>query len=160
MNVKLVENWNNVVKNDDDVIIAGDFIHSGNIGNVTHIINSLNGNKWLVYGNHCYQNKFERPIIRELFNDRCFDAIDFKVEDKEMENGYTMFHITHYPCEAWTRGAIHLHGHVHSRPQNNGDEVLLFKPMRYDIGVDNNNYFPVSYEQIVVIITKQYLNYK
>ena len=68
------------------------------------------------------------------------------------------FHINHYPCEFWTRGAVHLHGHIHSGKNSTSSEVLSFKPLRYDIGVDNNNYKPISYDEIKVIITKQTLN--
>lgn len=160
MNQKLIQNWNTVVAKDSDVIIAGDFIHSGRVENIQNILNSLNGNKWLVYGNHCYQNKFERPIVQALFDGRCYDAMDFQVLDEDFEDKFVKFHITHYPCEAWTRGAIHLHGHIHSGPRAKGTEVLLKKSMRYDVGVDNNNYFPISYQELMIVITKQCLNYK
>ena len=54
MNDILIANWNSVVKPDDDIIIAGDFIHSGNLQIVHSIIDRLHGNKWLVYGNHIF----------------------------------------------------------------------------------------------------------
>jgi len=159
MNDILIANWNSVVKKDDDVIIAGDFIHSGNLENIQSIIKRLNGDLWLVYGNHCLQSKFERPIVQEMFSNRCYDAMDFEVTDHEIEDGKLKFHISHYPCEYWTRGAIHLHGHIHSGPKSTSSEILNLKPLRYDIGVDNNNFYPVSYEQVKVIITKQMLGY-
>mgnify|MGYP003620814982 CR=1 FL=1 len=159
MNQKLVENWNNLVQPDDDIIVAGDFIHSGNLGHIQHIINSLNGRIWLVYGNHCYQNKLDRPVVQAMLYQTC-DALDMQVEDDELEDGYMKFHITHYPCEFWTRGAVHLHGHIHSGPKAETSEKTIFKPLRYDIGVDNNNYYPISYEQVKIIITKQLLGYK
>lgn len=160
MNSDMIMRWNRCVKENDDVIIAGDFIHSGNIENIKYILNSLNGNKWLVYGNHCYQNKFERPVIQALFNGRCYDSMDFNVKDSDIEDGFVKFHINHYPCEAWTRGAIHLHGHIHSGPKQKGVEILIKKSMRYDIGVDNNNFAPISYKDVMTVITKQCLNYE
>jgi calcineurin-like phosphoesterase family protein len=159
MNDMLINRWNEVVKEDDDVIIAGDFIFTSSIELIKSTLERLNGRKWLVYGNHDYQNRLDRDSVKELFYNTS-DALDFKVDDDEMEDGYTKFHITHYPCEFWTRGAIHLHGHVHSGPQSNASEKLTFKPMRYDIGVDNNNYYPISYENIKIIITKQLLGTK
>lgn len=124
MNDILITNWNSVVKSDDDVIVAGDFIHSGNLEKIQSIIHRLNGKIWLVWGNHCMQNKFERPAVIEMFDGRCYDNMDFQVEDSEVEDGFLKFHINHYPCEYWTRGAIHLHGHCISEDSeiltNNG----------------------------------------
>jgi calcineurin-like phosphoesterase family protein len=158
MNEQILLNWNKLIKKDDDIIIAGDFIHSGNIEKITNLMNKLNGKKWLVYGNHCFQNKFERDIFADLFEGR-FDSMDFQVEDTEIEDGFLKFHVSHYPCEYWTRGAIHLHGHIHSSPLFTSNEKLSFKALRYDIGVDNNGFKPVSYEEIKVIITKRLLEY-
>lgn len=157
MDAALISNWNEVVKEDDDIIVAGDMIHSGNLVFIEELLSRLNGKIWLVYGNHCFQNKFERPVIQTMFFDRCFDSMDFEVIDDEIEDGKLKFHISHYPCEYWTRGAIHLHGHIHSGPLSISSELCQFKPLRYDIGVDNNNYYPVSYEDIKTIITRQTL---
>ena len=158
MNAKLIYNWNKVVKYDDDIIIAGDFIHSGNLSLIHDIINYLNGDKWLCYGNHDYQNRLERDEISNRFNYHCWDAMDFQVEDPELEDGFMKFHINHYPCEFWTRGAVHLHGHIHSGKLSSPNEICKFNPLRYDIGVDNNDFKPISYEEIKIIITKQQLN--
>ena len=147
MNEVLISNWNKLVKPDDDIIIAGDFIHSGNLQLIREIMSQLNGVLWLVWGNHCFQNKFERPEIIKMFEGRCYDAMDFQVEDVK-------FYVSHYPCEFWTRGAIHLHGHVHSGPNSTSSEVLIDKPMRYDIGVDNNNYRPISYYEVINKVIK------
>jgi calcineurin-like phosphoesterase family protein len=95
-----------------------------------------------------------------MFEGRCYDAMDFKVEDDELEDGFMKFHINHYPCEFWTRAAVHLHGHVHSGPLSTAREICAFNPMRYDIGVDNNFFEPVPYERIKIIITKQILTNK
>jgi calcineurin-like phosphoesterase family protein len=159
MNSQLIINWNTCVGEDDDIIIAGDFIHSRNLEYITHILASLSGRKWLVMGNHDYQNKLERPLVVDQLENRVYDSMDFQVEDDELEDGFMKFHITHYPCEYWTRGAVHLHGHVHSGPLSTSSEKLNFKPLRYDIGVDNNMFNPISYEEIKIIITKQLLGY-
>lgn len=157
MNEVLIANWNKLVKPDDDIIIAGDFIHSGNLELIHRLMDRLNGDKWLCYGNHDYQNKLERDEISKGFNYHCWDSMDFQVEDSGLEDGFMKFHINHYPCEFWTRNAVHLHGHVHSGPTSSSMEVCKFNPMRYDIGVDNNSFKPVSYEEIKVIIAKQLL---
>ena len=50
--------------------------------------------------------------------------------------------------------------YVHSGPGSNGKDVdrlnNLFK-FQYDVGVDNNDYTPVSWQQLKEIITKRNL---
>ena len=154
MNAMLIVNWNSVVQPDDDVIIDGDFMFSSNLEYLENILNQLNGTKWLVLGNHDYMYNFLRPQAISLFNGKVYDALEFTIDDEECDVNPS-FYITHYPCEFWKRGAIHLHGHVHSGPNSTSKEKPTFKPYRYDIGVDNNNYTPVSYQEIIRIITKQ-----
>lgn len=51
-----------------------------------------------------------------------------------------------------------LFGHVHSGPNGTGidaDRLKYLFPTQYDVGVDNNNYIPVSYIQVKHIIEKQ-----
>lgn len=58
--------------------------------------------------------------------------------------------LMHYPMMSWTKshhGSLYLHGHIHSK----GDYNLQQKKegiLRYDVGVDANNYYPVSIEQV------------
>jgi hypothetical protein len=54
--------------------------------------------------------------------------MDFQVEDEEVEDGFLKFHINHYPCEYWTRGAIHLHGHMYTS--------FCHSPGKLDVGID------------------------
>ena len=51
-----------------------------------------------------------------------------------------------------------LFGHVHTRKNNTGIDAARLQylyPTQYDVGVDNNNYTPVSFEQVKRIMTKQ-----
>ena len=46
-------------------------------------------------------------------------------------------------------------GHVHSGPTSSGkdsDRLVNLFPYQYDVGVDNNNYTPVSWDQIKTIM--------
>ena len=95
-----------------------------------------------------------------MFDGHCYDAMDFTVEDEELEDGYMKFYVNHYPCLFWTRGAVHVHGHIHSGPLSSSSEVADFNPLRYDVGVDNNNLKPISYNNLKCIITKQLLQKK
>jgi len=160
MKCKLIENWNKIVPEDGIVIIGGDFAFTSNIEKITTLLNSLNGTKYLVLGNHCYQNKFDRKSVRELFEGTS-DILDVKVFDEEIDDGFQWINVCHYPIEAWSKkakGSWMLHGHIHSGSLSTAkDRNIRFIPNRYDIGVDNNNFTPVSYSDIKTIITRQNL---
>ena len=61
------------------------------------------------------------------------------------------FALMHYPMLSWPKknsGGIHLHGHIHARQDYNlmnREEGIL----RYDVGVDANQFMPVSLQQIL-----------
>ena len=55
-----------------------------------------------------------------------------------------------------------LFGHVHSNPRSKEglDQKRLVNcfPTQYDVGVDNNNFTPVSFDEVSKIITNQQLS--
>ena len=51
-----------------------------------------------------------------------------------------------------------LFGHVHTRRNNTGKDasrLSMLLPTQYDVGVDNNDFAPVSFAQVKAIIGKQ-----
>ena len=49
-------------------------------------------------------------------------------------------------------------GHVHTRRNNTGKDaprLSMLLPTQYDVGVDNNDFTPVSFVQVKAIIEKQ-----
>ena len=53
-----------------------------------------------------------------------------------------------------------LFGHVHTRRNNTGKDasrLSMLLPTQYDVGVDNNDFTPVSFAQVKAIILRQYL---
>lgn len=146
MNDGLINNWNNVVLKDDVVFHLGDFAYASNSG-WKQLINRLNGHIHLILGNHD-RSRYPGHQIMEMF-DGVYNQLSLSID---------MFHIclNHYPflCYAGTYRkpqTIQLFGHIHSGPNSNGldDERLkyLFK-YQYDVGVDNNNYTPISWNQL------------
>ena len=152
----LIDNWNSKVPEDGYVVIAGDFMLTSNQDKIRDILDKLNGTKILVLGNHCQQNGFERKNVIDLFDSHVYDSLDLTVYDEELDEK-VRFYIQHYPCIHWTRGAYHLHGHIHSKNGSQDHGKVPFHPMRYDIGVDNNYYMPVSYQELKLIFAKQEL---
>jgi len=139
MNTALVQNWNSVVHHDDEVYHLGD-VSFGNEQETNSVLSRLYGHKHLVLGNHDY------PKMMNMFK-RHFETID---NYKVLNYDKWYFVLFHYPIAEWHwqhRGAIHLHGHIHSTRQDNDRQ----RYRRYDVGVRANDYFPVSIETVIKI---------
>ena len=154
MNRKLIENWNNVVKPDDLVFHLGDFAFGGQ-PLWRSIREQLNGNIILIKGNHDDRNL--KNGCKVLF-DGVYDQVKFYIENR-------CIYLNHYPFLCYggsyrseEDAVFQLFGHVHSGQNSTGldnDRLKMLFPYQYDVGVDNNNYTPVSWEQIKEIIHEQ-----
>ena len=73
--------------------------------------------------------------------------------------------LNHYPLLCFAGAENHsvwnLFGHVHSGPKATGFDIprlTMLYPTQYDVGVDNNNYTPISYYQVKEKIEEQIKN--
>jgi calcineurin-like phosphoesterase family protein len=162
MEKELIRRWNETVPNSAHVFILGDFSFIGRIEYIKDIVNELNGFKHLIFGNHDHQNGFTRDSVISLF-DSAQDYLEIQVNDNEMETPQRII-LSHYPMLTWNQklnGSWQLFGHIHSGPNTIAAEAYLpLNMVQYDVGVDNNDYKPISYEEIKEIFTKRYLNGK
>lgn len=150
MNEKLIENWNNTVPKNGIVFILGDFAFA-NKNRWKRLLEQLNGKKYLILGNHDQNNE----IYEEGFEDIC-DLCMLNVQLAPQK--WQSFLLSHRPILCWERSynTIMLYGHVHSGPTRdktctNGDiELLKYLPKNtWDVGVDNNNFRPISVEEVL-----------
>ena len=152
----LIQNWNNVVGQDDTVFHLGDFAY-GNSQFIANIIKQLNGNIILIKGNHDLRNI--NPTLYNIFSDVVYQA--HILIDKQT------IYLNHFPFLCFDHGDINLYkdnysiqlfGHVHSGPLTSSKDVsrlnILF-PTQYDVGVDNNNYTPISWADVKNKIKQQ-----
>lgn len=150
MNEALIANWNRVVEPDDTVFHLGDFCLGGS-AEWNNILNRLNGKIYLIIGNH------DRKNIRQGYMNKFEDV----VMQLRIEVGKRSIYLNHYPFLSYGgayRDVWQLFGHVHTSPNSTGldtSRLGMLLPTQYDVGVDNNNYTPVSYEQVRKIILKQ-----
>lgn len=133
MNRVMIENWNNLVKEDDVVYVLGDF---GANGQEVSVLSRLNGVKYLVKGNHD-----EKP------NDYYRDAGFKEVYDHPIiiENFWILSHEPLYVNS--NMPYANLFGHVHNSP--------LFKTysnQHYCVSVERIDYMPISFESIAAKI--------
>lgn len=147
MNAALIAKWNGRVSQKDEVYILGDITLNDTAGYAMNLLRQLNGRKYLVRGNH---DKFVDKIAFDL---RLFEWVKDYHSFYDQKRKFVLFH---YPIAEWDgfyRGAIHLHGHQHNKPEYNianAKKGLLF----YDVGVDANDMAPVSIEEILSFFEK------
>ncbi len=133
----LISNWNKTVNKNDEIYILGDFTLKKDEDYISNILDKLNGKKYLIKGNHDYFIK-----NKDLANKFIW------VKDYyELKHNKKKFILSHYPFEEWngsrTNSSYHLHGHTHSLININNSIK------KYDVGVDCNNYTPISIEEII-----------
>lgn len=150
MNEVLIENWNKVVSKGDTVFHLGDFAFGGSsVWN--SIIPRLNGHITLIIGNH------DRKNLRQGY----MSYFDMVVPQLQIEIEDNSIYLNHYPflCYGGSyRGVWQLFGHVHSGPQADGLDISRLRvllPTQYDVGVDNNNFTPISYREVKEKIESQ-----
>lgn len=136
MNETIIENWNRVVHPQDTVYHLGDFAFA-RVDRATQLLRILNGHKHLIHGNHDDDHVVK---ARGWASSRPYYRLR-----KAIQTSIILFH---YPVEIWDRrhhGSIHLFGHIHGVPLEQSHEL------RHDVGVDANNFTPVSIDTIKTI---------
>lgn len=144
MNETLINNWNSVVPEDGIVFHLGDFAFGGSqLWNDT--LNRLNGHIYLIKGNH--ENKNLR--------DHYYQKLELVVPQLQIEIGGKSVYLNHYPFLCYggsERGVIQLFGHIHtSKFKNTGfdfQRLQYLMPGQYDVGVDFNDYKPISWSEV------------
>ena len=133
MNESLVINFNSVVAKQDCTIHAGDFCWSHKLEVAEEIIKRLNGTHIFLKGSH---DRWLKNIHQKFIWRKLIDGI--------------FVNVCHYAFRTWERshyGSWDLHGHSHGHMDPIGKQ--------HDVGVDNNSYFPISFEQLKVIMASR-----
>ena len=151
MNETLIKNWNRAVNPYDHVYHLGDF-GFGNKTKLRYILDRLNGKIHLIRGNH------DNDVTKELCASRFEWIKDYyylKIEDTDGPDGkHQPIILFHYPIQSWNHinhFSWHIHGHTH------GNLAVATNLKRHDVGVDNNNMRPVTYERLKEIMSKKEL---
>ena len=158
MNNKLIENWNSVVPKNGLVFHLGDFAWGGGYNAWKKIREQLNGEIILIEGNHDRKN-MAQSAKNELFKYVTWQML-IEIEGRRVL-------LNHYPFLCYSgiyrsKDALeyNIHGHVHltrSNPKGKDIErVLKYEfPTQYDVGVDFNNYAPISWNELNLKVQTQ-----
>ena len=132
MNQDMVKIWNETVPVDADVFILGDVAFRTSKNAIKHILDSMNGRKHLIMGNHDRLNALPLDCFEHISMQ---DQIVIKqYNSDEDKNEFTTCVLSHYPLMRWagiTRGTFSLHGHEHGNIPNS--EYML---NQMDVGWD------------------------
>lgn len=160
MDEALISNWNSVVKPNDLIFDLGDFAFADR-DKWIELLKQLNGKHYLILGNHDI-SRWPGNKVLPLF-ERVEHQLTLKIDGRKV-------YLNHYPFLCYggtyrdnTSKVYQLFGHTHSGPNCSGldkDRLINLFPYQYDVGVDNNNYTPISWEQIKDKINNQIINAK
>lgn len=147
MNETIIANWNKTVPQDGIVFHLGDFALGGSEA-WNKVLPRLNGQIHLILGNHDMKN------FRQGYAEH-FASVQ---EQLTVEMGKKKLILTHFPllCYHGTWGTEmnvwNLMGHVHTLKSNNEgkdfERLQYLFPTQYDVGVDFNNYTPISFQEV------------
>lgn len=148
MDERLIKNWNEVVKPNDDVYHLGDFNFRSTLS-TGYYISRLNGRIHLIEGNHDDQyalkewkafQKARLTVKLALGGRPMFESVQAVKYLKLYGESITLYH---YAQRVWRNshhGAWHLFGHSHNS--------LPSYHRSMDVGVDAQHYTPISFEQV------------
>lgn len=128
MDNEIINRHNSIVTKEDTVIYGGDFTLTKK-GAAQNYIDRLNGKHIFLKGSHDHWLPNNAPTIHEL------------------KIGKEYIVICHYAMRRWARSHYNswqLFGHSHGQLEPIGKQ--------WDIGVDNNNFYPLSYDDIKTIM--------
>jgi calcineurin-like phosphoesterase family protein len=142
MNISMITNINNNVKENDILFCLGDWSFGGRENIKIFRDQLICKNIYLILGNH--DHHIERELeLRKLFSG-VYDKLHIQIDDKN-------YILNHEPIASWTgvrKGYIHLSGHLHSD---------MIGPGKYmDCGIDKHPEFrPYILSEIYEIMNKQ-----
>ena len=162
MNTELIRRWQETVPEDGIVFHLGDFAH-GNAHLWNDILSVLPGRKFLILGNHDMKWSMAKgnnlfPCLRPNY----MGHFEFVAQQMTIRiDGQTVM-LNHNPflCYGGSyRDVWQLFGHVHSGSASHTGldhpRLRMLFPLQYDVGVDNNDFRPVSFVEVKEKIEKQ-----
>jgi calcineurin-like phosphoesterase family protein len=140
MDETIINNWNERVGHWDWIYYLGDFCF-GDSAKAQEYFGRLNGRIKFILTPFHHDRFWYDPNVT-------YRTLNANVEFLPMIHLLRLSRrevivLCHYPFASWERqihGAIHLHGHSHGRYQGKGKIM--------DVGVDANQFYPVSLEQV------------
>lgn len=137
----MIERWNEIVGDNDDVYVVGDFCYrSGHVAE--WYLAKLKGRKHLVVGNHDWHTLQNGKAVS------MFASVDSMLE---VEDCGRMIVLCHYPMAEWRnsmRTTWHVYGNIHNR-RGMTYEFMRTLDRALNAGAPVNGYRPVSFDELI-----------
>ena len=133
MNEAIIKKWNDIVNPCDTVYHLGDF----SFGDPICYRERLKGKIILIKGNHDF--KLSKAKLS------CFESVHDMLQISVEK---TVITLCHYAMRVWSKShfnAWHLYGHSHGMLKGDWGKS-------YDVGVDNNSFSPISFDELKKIM--------
>lgn len=140
----IINSWNQVVTDNDDVYILGDI--SFKAQNVDKYLNRLKGKKHLIAGNH------DSRILKDRSLRKYFVEI---TNMKTIIDGNYRIVLCHYPLVEWDgyyRETYHFYGHIHNNFHNATTQYISSIKNAFNVGVDVIGFRPKTAKEIITNI--------
>jgi calcineurin-like phosphoesterase family protein len=142
MNEALINNWNSKVSPNDHIYVLGDHSFYDSKG----ICSQLNGTKTLIVGDHDKGfdvNSFIENTYLKILTEHNVPA---NVKSYFKPNNLSIT-LCHWCMRTWRKShynSWHLYAHSHGKLEPIGKS--------WDVGVDNNNFYPLSLLEVIDIM--------
>ena len=130
----LVDYWNEVVTDDDEVWFLGD-LGLGSREYISSLVAKLKGHKHMIYGNH------------DRFSVSCYESMGFETVSKKPVILKERFMLSHAPRPDMLNNPdiFYIFGHIHSKPHHEGEYELATHGDNYQcVCVERQKYRPVK----------------
>lgn len=135
MDEAMIAGWNSRVKPGDIIYHMGDFSFHRKKEAVDNIVDRLNGQIHLIYGNH------DRKGVMQCDKFAWKGVLKYiKIDDQKIM-------LCHYAMRVWRashHGSWMLYGHSHGTLSEWGKSL--------DVGVDDWDYMPISFQEIKMVM--------
>ncbi len=152
----LIANINECVSADDHLYVLGDFAYGASVAEVRALREKIAcKNVYLVHGNH--DDDYSEGEAAGIF----VSEQDYLELAGGLAKGHKLV-LFHYPIMSWNgkrRGSLMLHGHIHSHGAEYNEKNRARGILRYDVGVDANDYAPVSRDEILAFFKDELKKY-
>lgn len=146
MDQAIIDKWNSVVTNADEVYVIGDFAPWVSLGRVSEILRSLNGfAKHLIMGNH--DKHKSHHFVKAGFTDARKGEI--LVSRHKVDGESIPLYLQHHPIRMeHERRHDHwiVNGHVHQHWMVRRDVKCV------NVGVDVHDFLPITEQRLIEII--------
>lgn len=142
MNKTLIDNWNSVVTNGDNIFIVGDMFFRSGKEDVEKVLQCLKGKKHLIIGNH------DESWLTNQIAEKYFVSVDKYLE---YNDGHRLLVMSHYPLFIWRKQkkSYMIHGHIHNDTSADFWPCIVARDNLLNAGVEINNYKPVTIEELI-----------